>query len=225
MKMTVQDVASFFSVSDKTVYRWISQGDLPAYRINDQYRFNRTELVEWATRKRVNFAPALIEEPESETAPLPTVGDALEAGGIFYRLGGGSKEEVLQEIVRVIRVPENVDPDFLFKLLIARENLGTTAVGEGIALPHARMPLVLHVSKPTISLCFLEKPVEFGALDNKPIYALFAFISPTIRAHLHLLSRLSYLLRDKGFKKILEHQGSRDEILGAIRRLESNLQS
>lgn len=223
MKLTVQDIARIFSLSEKTIYRWINQGDIPAYKINDQYRFNRTEIIEWATSKRINFSPELFDEPESETELCRSLSESLDVGGIFYRVSGLSKEEVLKEIVKIIRIPENVDPDFLYKVLLARENLGSTAVGDGIAIPHARMPLVLHVSKPSVSLSFLEEPVEFGALDGKPVFALFTIVSPTIRSHLYLLARLSYILRDEEFKGLLFKQASRNIIFEKIRSIESNL--
>lgn len=221
MKLTVQDIARIFSVSEKTVYRWVNQGNIPAYKINDQYRFNRTEVIEWATGKRINFLPELLDEPESEAENLRNLGDALDAGGIFYRLCGKTKEEAFRELVKVIRIPENVNSEFLFRVLLSRENLGSTAIGEGIAIPHARMPVVLHVSQPTVSLCFLEEPMEFGALDGKPVFALFTIISPTIRSHLHLLSRLSYVLRNDQFKTLLKQQGKRNEIVNLVREIES----
>jgi PTS system nitrogen regulatory IIA component len=223
MKLTVQDIARIFSLSEKTVYRWINRGEIPAYKINEQYRFNRTEILEWATAKRINFSPELFEEPEGEGGLIRSLGDSLDEGGIFYRVSGSSKDEVLREIVRIIKIPESVDPEFLYKVLMAREKMGSTAVGEGIAIPHARMPLVLHVPRPSVSLCFLDKPVEFGALDGKPVFALFTIISPTIRSHLYLLARLSYLLRNDEFKKILYEHGSSSAILETVRKLEMNL--
>ena len=76
-----------------------------------------------------------------------------------------------------------------------------------------------------VSLCFLEKAIEYGALDNKPVYALFVVVSQTVRAHLHLLARLSYCLRDLNFQAILLRQGLRDELSEAIRKVESSLDS
>ena len=93
----------------------------------------------------------------------------------------------------------------------------------GLRFRHARMPVVLHVSRPMVSLCFLEKPVEFGALDGHLVHTLFTIISPTIRAHLFLLSRISYVLREESFKKLLVHQGSRSEIIEAVRHIESSI--
>ena len=223
MQLVVKDVARLFNVSEKTVYRWIDQGILPAYRINDQYRFNRAELLEWATSRRMNVSPDIFAEPESSATPLPSLVEALQAGGIFYRIGGTEKESVLRAVVETLRLPEEVDRGFLLRVLLARETLESTGIGDGIAIPHVRNPVVLHVARPLITLCFLEQAVEFGALDGKPVSIVFSLISPTVRAHLRLLSRLSFALQDPRFKAVLQRQSARDEIFAEAHRIEAGL--
>jgi PTS system nitrogen regulatory IIA component len=223
VQLVVKDVARLFNVSEKTVYRWIDQGILPAYRINDQYRFNRAELLEWATSRRMNVSPDIFAEPESSATPLPSLVEALQAGGIFYRIGGTEKESVLRAVVETLRLPEEVDRGFLLRVLLARETLESTGIGDGIAIPHVRNPVVLHVARPLITLCFLEHAVEFGALDGKPVSIVFSLISPTVRAHLRLLSRLSFALQDPRFKAVLQRQGARDEIFAEAHRVEAGL--
>jgi PTS system nitrogen regulatory IIA component len=223
VQLTVRDAAKLLSVSEKTIYRWINQGSLPAYRVNEQYRFNRAELLEWATARKINVSVEIFHEPESSATPLPGLVDAMETGGIFYRLGGTDKESVLRAIVETMRLPDEVDREFLFRVLLAREALGSTGIGDGIAIPHVRNPVVLHVPRPAVCLCFLERPIDFGALDGRLVFALFSLISPTVRAHLHLLSRLSFALHDPGFKRVITGQGARDEILREARRVEAGL--
>ena len=75
-------------------------------------------------------------------------------------------------------------------------------------------------SRPAISLCFLENPVDFGAFDGQPVFAIFLLISPTARMHLHLLSRLSFALHDSQLKAALVHRAARDEILAEFERVE-----
>ncbi len=91
-------------------------------------------------------------------------------------------------------------------LLLAREASASTAIGDGIALPHVRNPIVLHVPRPMLTLCFLERPIDFGALDGKPVNVLFSMICPTMRSHLQTLSRLSYALHDEAFKGAVMRQ-------------------
>lgn len=224
MQLTVREVSGLLNVSEKTIYRWINQGILPAYRVNEQYRFNRAELLEWATSRKMNVSADLFEEPESNTTPLPSLVEALQAGGIFYRVDGTDKESALRGVVEHMRLPDEVDREFLLRVLLARENLQSTGIGDGIAIPHVRNPIVLHVSRPMITLCFLEHPVEFGALDGKPVSVLFSLISPTVRAHLRMLSRLAFALNDPGFKNAVIKQASRDEILAQARRVEAAIE-
>jgi PTS system nitrogen regulatory IIA component len=116
-----------------------------------------------------------------------------------------------------------VDRKFLLQVLLAREALESTAVGDGIAIPHVRNPIVLHVPQPVVTLCFLETPVDFGALDGQPVHTLFTFISPMVKAHLHLLSRLAFALRNPEFKALIVKQAGRDEILASARRISDSL--
>jgi PTS system nitrogen regulatory IIA component len=223
MTLSVRDVAKLLHVSEKTVYRWIGQGTLPAYRVAEQYRFNRAEILEWATSRKMNVSAALFDEPESSATPIPTLVEALEGGGIYYRLIGSDKRAVLRAVVEHLRLPEEVDREFLLRVLLAREALQSTGIGDGIAIPHVRNPVVLHVPRPMIALCFLDKPVDFGALDGRPVHALFSLVSPTVRAHLRLLSRLAFALHDPLFKKTIVRVAARDEIMEAARRVEDRL--
>jgi len=223
MQLTVKDAARLLSVSEKTVYRWIKQQIIPVYRINEQLRFNRAELLEWATSRRIPVSPEIFLEAERPQAPLPTLTEALRAGGVAYRLGGHDKPSVLRALIDVMKLPDEVDREFLFQVLLARESLGSTGIGDGIAIPHVRNPIVLHVTKPLIALCFLEHPIPFGAIDGQPVTTLFALISPTVRAHLHMLSRLGFVLQHPPFRAALRQQASRDELMSLLACAEATL--
>jgi nitrogen PTS system EIIA component len=223
VKLTVRDAAQLLSVSEKTIYRWIKQGAIPAYQISDQYRFNRAELLEWATSRRISVSPDIFAEPEGGDTPPPTLLESLRSGGIHYRMSGSTKAEILHSVVDTMKLPEEVDRTFLYQVLLAREALGSTGIGEGIAIPHVRNPIVLHLSRPMVTLCFLEKPIDFGALDGQPVTTLFTLISPTVRAHLHLLSRLGFALQNAGFKEAIKRQASREELLAALEGVEKLL--
>lgn len=223
MQLTVKDAAHLLNISEKTVYRWIKQEIIPVYRINEQLRFNRAELLEWATSRRIQVSPEIFLEAEKPQTPLPSLTEALTAGGVAYRLGGTDKPSVLRALIDVIKLPEEVDREFLFQVLLARESLGSTGIGDGIAIPHVRNPIVLHVTKPLIALCFLDHPIPFGAIDGQPVTTLFALISPTVRAHLHMLSRLSFVLQNPDFRQMLKRQASRDELMTFLTQAEASL--
>jgi len=106
---------------------------------------------------------------------------------------------------------------------LAREALGSTGIGDGIAIPHPRNPIVLDVEQPHLSLLFLENPVDFDALDKMPVHALFTIISPTVRIHLHLLSRIAYMLHNANFREKLKRHSPADQIIADIKGIEGRL--
>lgn len=221
MKLRVKDAAGLLGVSEKTVYRWISQKKLPTYRVNEQYRFNRAELLEWATSARVEVSPRMLEEPEDVF--IPSLTEALRSGGIHYRVGGTDKPSALKSIVEILPFPEEVDREFLLQVLLARESVGSTAIGEGIAIPHVRNPVTLHVAQPIVSLSFLENSIDFQAIDGKPVHTMFTIISPTIKAHLNLLSKLAYGLRGSPFAEAVACRASREDLLREANSLDAQI--
>lgn len=223
MQLTVKDVANLLKVNEKTVYRWLKKGELPVYRVGDHYRFNRAELLEWVTSRQINVSADIFNEPENLNVPMYSLSDALTFGGIYYRTEGDDKQSAIKNVVQLMRLPPEVDRAFLLQVLLAREEIASTAVGDGIAIPHVRNPIVLHITEPIISLCFLEKSIDFVSLDNKPVNCLFTLISPTVKTHLYLLSRLSFALRDPEFRNIIKQQERREVILSEIARIESGL--
>ena len=223
MQLSVKDAALILNVSEKTIYRWIKQQIIPSYRINDQLRFNRSELLEWATARRIQVHPDIFKESATAATPLPSLAEALQAGGVAYRISGEDQSTVLRSIVDVLKLTDEVDREFLYEVLLARETLGSTGIGDGIAIPHVRNPVVLHVSRPTVTLCFLEHPIDFKAIDGQAVNILFTLISPTVRAHLHLLSRLGFVLHNPEFKALLHRQAPREEIMAGLAAAEALL--
>lgn len=223
MQLKVSDVSKLMSVSERTVYRWINQKSIPVYKVLDQYRFNRAELLDWALSRKIPVKPDFLNEIESEELSLSSLSDAIKSGGVYYRVCGKDKKTVLKRIVELLRLPEEVDKDFLIQLLCAREEIASTGIGEGIAIPHVRNPIVLNVPFSMVALCFLEKPIDFGAMDGKPVDCVFVVISQTVRVHLHLLSRIAFCLNDKTFKQKVLKQDSRENIQNSLSRVEKNL--
>jgi PTS system nitrogen regulatory IIA component len=223
MNLSVKEAARLLSVSEKTIYRWIQKEVIPAYRIHEQYRFNGAELMEWATSRRIGTAPESLLTP-STSSPAPIrLSEALESGGIFYRISGSSRDQVLADIVTHLRLADGIDRDKLLNLLVVRENLCSTGIGNGIALPHLRNPGILPITRATVTLCFLEKKIDFHALDGQPVDVLFTIMAPDLPAHLHLYSRLNYLLQRPALRNLLDPPGGRDEILTTLRSEEDRL--
>jgi len=221
MKLRVKDAAELLDVSEKTIYRWIANEKMPFHQVNRQYRFNRAELLEWVTSNQMPISPKLLEEPDD--AYIPSLSEALQTGGVHYHVEGGDKAEVLHSVVDILALPQEFDREFLHQVLFARELLGSTAIGNGIAIPHARSPIALHINRALVSICYLENPIDFQAIDGMPVHTLFTIVSPTIKAHLSLLSKISYGLQHDTFLKAIAHNGSREEILQAATDLDVHI--
>jgi PTS system nitrogen regulatory IIA component len=221
MNLTVREAARMLNVPEETVYRWIREKEIPVHRIGDQYRFHRSELLEWATTRGVRISSAQFQHSDDEDRP-PSLADAISVGGVHSNVGGDDRESVLHNIVQLLPIDDG-DRELIMDFLMAREALGSTGIGDGIAIPHVRNPVVLHVPHPTITVCFLPKPVEFDAIDGKPVTTVFLLVTPTVRSHLYLLSRLSAALMDPIFKEAIVNRASATEIVAEAKRVEGSL--
>jgi PTS system nitrogen regulatory IIA component len=222
MHLTVADVAALLRTPPKQIYRWIDEGELSCNWFHDQPRFNRTELLEWATARHMPIVVEQFLDDEGDDSSFPTLVSCLGAGGIHHRIGGVDRPSVLRAVVDVMQLPE-VDKETLVQVLLAREATGSTGIGNGIAIPHVRHPIVMGGSTASISLCFLERPVDFCAIDSSPIHTLFLMISTTVRGHLHTLAKLGTALRDPGFKDAVLRRASAEELLREAGRVEAAL--
>jgi PTS system nitrogen regulatory IIA component len=221
MQLTVREVGAFLNAPEATVLRWIKQRGLPAHQVGGQYRFNRAELLEWATAQKIKVSLDLFDQMAGEAEPVPHLSEALQSGGIHYHLSGGNKDDVLRALIGVLPLPGGTDREMLLRLFQAREAAASTGIGDGIALPHVRNPIVLNVTRPSITLGFLDRPIDFGALDGQPVSVLFSLVSPTTRCHLQMLARLSFALHDAQFKAVVTRQGTAEEIMQQARRIEA----
>jgi PTS system nitrogen regulatory IIA component len=218
MNVPLREAARLLQVSEKTLYRWIQKGVLPAYRVHDEYRFNRVELEEWAVANRRPLRVPAAAAP-SAPEPAPNLGAAIARGGIYFRVGGQTRDQVFQSLVALPGIPRHINSAHLLEMLRTREGLASTAIGGGVAIPHPRNPLVLGVDEPTVLLCFLEHSVDFGALDGKRVQTLFLLLSPTIEAHLQTLARIAFVLQDAAFRQLLEKRATREAILERLAEL------
>jgi PTS system nitrogen regulatory IIA component len=181
--------------------------------------FNRVELQEWAALHEHRVSPELLA-PNGSAEELPSLHAAMERGGIFYEIPGERREEVLKAITQLPGIPAKVDRRLLYQLLVAREALASTGVGNGIAIPHPRDPVVVHTEEPLVLLCFLKRPVDFHALDGQPVRVLFVLLSPSVRKHLQMFARLAFALHDATLKKLLGGAEPREAILDRVRIVE-----
>jgi len=223
MHLTIRQAASYLGVPERTVRRWIANRGLPAHRVNEQFHCNAIELWEWAVEQGVPVSGKLLEQAQRTPADVPPLSALLMEGGIHRDVPGQSRAEVLREVVRVLPLPPDADRDFLVTVLEAREAMGSTGIGDGIAIPHVRNPILLHVRRPFVSLCLLAHAVEFDAVDGLPVHALFVLVSPDVPAHLRILAQLGFAMHDAELRRFLRAAASSEDILARVRVLDGTM--
>lgn len=221
MQLTVREAASYLRVDEATVRRWIQHRGLPVHRVNERLHLNAIELWEWATENGMPVSRTLLEQAQRQPEQVPPLSDLLSAGGIHHDVGGRDKASVLREIVRRLPLPPEIDREFLVTTLEAREAMGSTGIGDGIAIPHVRNPILLHVTAPFVTLCLLRDPVDFDAVDGKPVHALFTVVSSNVPGHLRILGQLGFVLHNVELRRLLIQRASSAEILARVRALET----
>jgi PTS system nitrogen regulatory IIA component len=221
MQLSVRDAARLLNASERAIYRWMKERGLPHYKVQEQTRFNRVELLEWATRHGIPLSPEVFQGPGD--AEAPSLAEALEGGGVHHDIPGDDKRQVVSALVSALRLPPDVDREFVCAALLARENAGSTGIGSGMAIPHVRNPVVLRLKGALAALGFLRRPIDLGAPDGRPVFGIFVLICPTVRTHLRLLSKLAYLVREDKVRKALERRATQEEILAAVRAEEAKL--
>ena len=222
VQLTVREAASYFGVNEPTLRRWISQRGLPVHEVYERIYLNPLELWEWAVEHGIPVSRGLLETARRSPDEPPRLVDLLRAGGIFHDVEGATKPDALRAFVDRLPLPPEQDRAFVLSVLEAREAMGSTAIGDGIAIPHVRNPIVLHVEEPFVTLGLLRHPVDFDAPDGRPVHAVFLVVSTTVPGHLRILGQLAFVLRDATLRRLLLASAAADEILGRIELVETN---
>ena len=151
--------------------------------------------------------------------------ELLAPATINLSLRGKDREQVFEELVS--QIPELVDQpearNTLLHALHEREQLHSTGIGDGVALPHARNALVGLVDHPVIIFGRSAQGVNFGAIDGAPSKLFFLLVAPTVTDHLAMLARLSRLLRDPRLRQELLAADSPKKALALIKDAEAAL--
>jgi PTS system nitrogen regulatory IIA component len=221
VQLTIRQAAPYLSVDEATLRGWIKRRGLPVHKVNEQLYLNPVELWQWAMENGVVVSRRLLEDARQVAEEVPPLSDLLASGGLHTDVGGEDRSGVLREVVARLPLPPDYDREFLMTVLEAREAMGSTGIGDGIAIPHARNPILLHVDQPLVALCLLRHPVEFEAVDDLPVHALFVVISPSVPVHLKILARLGLVLRDAELRRMLKTRASTDDIRRRVQELES----
>ncbi len=140
----------------------------------------------------------------------------MEEDDIILELKASNKKEVLEELSEVIcRHEPSLDKEKLVQVLMEREKLGTTGIGDGIAIPHGK---VEGLKNPLLSFGRSKKGIDYESIDNKPVHLFFLLVAPENSSGLHLqiLARIAKLLKNSKFRKRLIEAKTKKEVYQII---------
>ncbi|MDB6065904.1 MAG: IIA-like nitrogen-regulatory protein PtsN [Pedosphaera sp.] len=149
----------------------------------------------------------------------------LSPADINLNLASHQRDEVLAELVGQIKVIAD-QPEARQKLLRAlqeREQLHSTGIGDGVALPHARNALVGLVDHPVMVFGRHNDGIPYGAIDGAPARLFFLLIAPTVTQHLAILARISRILRDPKLRKNLLSADTAEKVINLISEAEAKM--
>jgi PTS system nitrogen regulatory IIA component len=141
--------------------------------------------------------------------------DLLNPTGVIAKLRATSKKQVLQELAKRAADATGLPERQIFEVLLERERLGTTGVGNGIAIPHGKLAGLKQLFG---MFARLETPVEFDAIDEQPVDLIFLLLAPEAAGadHLKALARVSRLLRDRSVCEKLRGANQPDAIYALL---------
>ena len=145
----------------------------------------------------------------------------LSKKAITANLKSSDKEGVIRELVDLLAKADEIkNKEDLVKALLTRESLGSTGIGQGIGIPHAKSP---NANNLVAAFGLSQKGVNFDSLDGEPVYIFFLLIAPEESAgpHLKALARISRMLKDKYFREMLKKAKDEKEILRIIQEEDS----
>ncbi|MCG8324584.1 MAG: PTS sugar transporter subunit IIA [Thiotrichales bacterium] len=142
--------------------------------------------------------------------------DLLSSGRVRHRIDASSKKAVLEMLAEILAtdIPTITSRD-IFDCLVSREKLGSTGLGQGVAIPHGR---IASIESPICAFMLLNKAVDFDAPDNEYVDLVFSLIVPeeSTEEHLQILAGIAEQFSREGFPDALRRTSSAEELLGLI---------
>ena len=238
MGLKIKDVAELLNVSESTIRRWVTDGKIPSYRINKNHYFSRTEIENWVISHKLDKTHGVspfMRRKEADQVSLPVVPPratggskqfslfrAIHQGDVLHHLKGNTKEEIIRATMRKVAKTLHLDADVMTDLLLDREQLMPTALNNGIAVPHTRDTL-LEANHNVVIVAFLDEPLDYGALDGKPVHTLFFLFACEDKRHLHLLAKIAHLSNQPHVLELLQSKPSKEQLLAFIKDWEGQI--
>jgi PTS system nitrogen regulatory IIA component len=230
--MSLEEFAKHVGMDVRDVRKLANRDRLPGHKVAGQWRFNRAQVTEWLQQEMPTLAEDRLVAIERSMggADASTVDEAtltvttlIGLDGIDVAFPARTKASVLKELVALAdKTGLLYDGDGLLAALDQRESLCSTALPNGVAIPHPRQPMPYVSAEQLICVARSPNGIGFGAPDGGLTRLFFLICCHTDRYHLHVLARLMRILDDSTIAQLLEVE-SREELLEVLITAERNV--
>lgn len=200
--MDLEQLARYLQRDVRDVTRLASRGHLPGRKVGGEWRFSRAEINHWVETQMHAYTEqelAVLEGKPTDDNPEFIVGAVLLPECVNVPLQARTKRAVLEELVAAAEKSWQIyDPDAILEALREREEMGTTALASGVAIPHPHRPLPNALGESVIAYGRTPSPIPFGAPMGGLTDIFFLVLCRTDRGHLRTLARLSRMLLRPG---------------------------
>lgn len=229
--MTTQELATLLGYDRRQLERRAQHGEIPCQIVGGQFRFNRAQIHAWLAqsisgmnRKRLAEVDAGIRSQRQIDQSTPLIAPLLRSDAVVTDLDARTKSSVLRKLVAQAEQTGLVyDRDTLLESVLLREKQGSTALPNGIAIPHPHHPLPYEIADSILVVARTWQEIAYGAPDGGMTDLFFFTASQDAHHHLHMLARLCRLLQDKQLISDLRQADTPDDVMTILAEREAQL--
>lgn len=226
--LSPKQLAEYLQLSQRTVYRLLERGALPAVKVGGQWRFRKQTVDAWldVATHRLDATALDVLEGDAVVSGQPSahLAELIAPENAVIALPSGGRDDVVRAFVHAVHFPEAVAPSLVAERVLERERICSTALAGGAALLHTRrsQPRVLRAHD-LVAIARVEAPIDFGALDGSLTELLILVLARNERDQLALLAKMTRLCLEPGFLASLRAARDGHAAIQLVRRAETRL--
>ena len=222
--LTLSEMAHYLKVSEKTILRMVKRGEMPGSKVASQWRFQRVVIEQWLTAKMESAPDESLIEVIQTTPKIIPLAHLISPERIIMDLVPGDTQAVLEQLIKPLIAADLLDdPAQFLRDLISREAMGSTGIGDGVAIPHVREQENSGVRQTCVVMGLSQEGIDFDALDGEPAHVFMLLCGNAVTVHLRLLAKTMLMLRTPGMVTSLLGCQNFDDVAGLLREADYNL--
>ena len=211
--LTTQELSKYLKLNEKTILRVARSGKLPGFKIANQWRFYLSAIDEYLQDKIVKSSNYDFSKLASASDIMP-LSRLVEQSCINMDLKSDTRDNLLHELANITQDSGITNSsEEVFKQLQKREAMLSTAVGNGVAIPHPRNPSDELFKRPGVIIARSAKGIDFSSPDHKKVHLFFMVCATDVVLHLRLLSKVAKMLEGKDIFKKFMNANSKGKVI------------